>query len=157
MALKVFDLQCANGHVFEGWFASRESFDDQQERGLLSCPVCGGHKVERKLSAARINLGKGVARSEASAESSSNAAAMAPADSERVKAQARMLKKMREIVRSTENVGDRFAQEARSIQAGESEERAIRGTTTREEREALAEEGIGVVQIPDFLDDDRMQ
>jgi hypothetical protein len=64
---------------------------------------------------------------------------------------------MREFIRKTENVGDRFADEARKIHEGESEERPIRGTATQEERESLAEDGIAVVALPDFLDTDRMQ
>jgi hypothetical protein len=60
-------------------------------------------------------------------------------------------------VRSTENVGERFAAEARRMHAGEIEERAIRGTATPQERESLAQEGIAVMPIPDFLDDDRLQ
>ncbi|TCV01324.1 hypothetical protein EV686_10232 [Paracandidimonas soli] len=161
MALKVFDLQCANGHVFEGWFASRDAFEDQKARGLLNCPVCGGHDIERKLSAARINLGKGAAQAQtgsAAAKSGETISAMSvPAGSEMAKMQARLLRHLRAAVRATENVGDRFAEEARRIHSGESEERAIRGTATRKERESLAEDGIEVVPIPDFLDDDRMQ
>ena len=159
MALKVFDLQCVHEHVFEGWFASREAFDDQKAQGLLSCPVCGTHEIERKLSAARINLGKGSPGASASEpkNSGSTAAASAPSGADLAKVQAQMLKHLREMVKATENVGENFAQEARRIHAGESEDRAIRGTATKDERESLIEEGIAVMPIPDFLDDDRMQ
>jgi hypothetical protein len=71
--------------------------------------------------------------------------------------QAEVLKHIRQIVRSTENVGARFAQEARRIHDGEVTERPIRGTATPQEREELAEEGIAVMPIPAFLDDDRLQ
>ena len=71
--------------------------------------------------------------------------------------QAFVLQQMRELVSNTENVGERFAEEARRIHAGESDERPIRGIATREERESLAEEGIAVVSLPDFLDVDRLQ
>ena len=74
-----------------------------------------------------------------------------------VQMQAAVVQQMREFVRKTENVGDRFADEARRIHEGESDERPIRGTATREEREALVEEGIAVVALPDFLDTDRLQ
>ena len=67
------------------------------------------------------------------------------------------MQQMREFIRQTENVGDRFAQEARRIHEGDSDERPIRGTATREERESLAEDGIAVVALPDFLDTDRLQ
>ena len=68
-----------------------------------------------------------------------------------------MMRQIRQIVRNTENVGDQFASEARRIHDGEVQERAIRGTATAQEREALAEEGIAVLPIPDYLDDDRLQ
>ena len=71
--------------------------------------------------------------------------------------QAEVLRHIRQIVRSTENVGAKFAEEARRMHDGETEERAIRGTATPQEREQLAEEGIAVMPIPDFLDDDRLQ
>jgi hypothetical protein len=71
--------------------------------------------------------------------------------------QAAVMHQMREFVRKTENVGDRFADEARRIHEGESDERPIRGTATQQEREALAEEGIAVVALPEFLDADRLQ
>jgi hypothetical protein len=53
----VAELRCAQGHGFEGWFASREAFEDQSERGLVSCPRCGSQQLERRLSAPRLNLG----------------------------------------------------------------------------------------------------
>ncbi len=67
------------------------------------------------------------------------------------------MRHIRQIVRNTENVGEKFAEEARRMHDGETEERAIRGTATPEEREELAQEGIAVMPIPDFLDDDRLQ
>src|SRR5690606_16429895 len=57
MSLKVFDLQCEHGHVFEGWFASAEAYESQKGAGLLSCPVCNSSEVNRKVSAARLNIG----------------------------------------------------------------------------------------------------
>jgi hypothetical protein len=51
MSLKVFDLQCAQGHVFEGWFGSHADFDSQHSRGLITCPMCGNGVIEKKLSA----------------------------------------------------------------------------------------------------------
>lgn len=67
------------------------------------------------------------------------------------------MRHIRQIVRNTENVGEKFAEEARRMHDGETEERAIRGTATPGEREELAQEGIAVMPIPDFLDDDRLQ
>lgn len=171
MALKVFDLQCELGHVFEGWFSSDDNYESQQSRGLLSCPVCNSQKVVKKLTASRISRSRSrnlpapaVQQSAVPAALSSSAALSAqdrqlaaPDTGQLAQLQAQVMHKVREIVRNTENVGPRFAQEALRMHHGETAERAIRGTATPDEREALAEEGVTVLPIPDYLDDDCMQ
>ena len=135
--MKVLNLKCAHGHAFEGWFASNDAFDDQLGRGLVECPMCGDKAVVKQLSAPRLSLG--AARPEPAGP------AEAPqADAQR---QARWLNAMRELVATTEDVGDRFAHEARRIHHGDAPERGIRGQASREESDALAEEGIAVMQI----------
>ncbi len=81
----------------------------------------------------------------------------APAAGQMAQLQAEVMRHIRQMVRNTENVGARFAEEARRMHDGQAQERAIRGTATPEEREELAEEGIAVMPIPEFLDDDRLQ
>lgn len=176
MGLKVFDLQCEHGHLFEGWFGSHEDYDVQQARGLLTCPMCQSAVIQKRLSAPRINVGHFGAESRSSegASAAANAAvntgansgvnasrdmvlAASPEALQLAQIQAAIMQQMRELVRNTENVGAGFAQEARRIHEGESDERPIRGTATPEEREALAEDGIAVVGLPDFLDVDRLQ
>lgn len=157
MSLKVFDLQCEAGHVFEGWFASAAAFESQRDRGLLSCPVCESTQVKKMLSAPRLNVGKGrdaAAVDDAAPGQVPEGQAM-PA--EMAQLQAQVLQHMRQLLRTTDNVGDRFATEARRMHEGEIEHRAIRGTATREEQVELVEEGIAVMPIPAFLDDDRLQ
>ena len=163
MSLKVFDLQCGNGHVFEGWFSARNSFDQQASQGLLNCPVCGDDAIERKLSAPRINLGRkrqddslvsesaGLVTTDRGAE---NVAAESP---ELTEFQGKLLQHMRKLINSSENVGAAFAQEAMKIHNGEAQERAIRGSATADERRELLEEGIDVMPVPDFLNDDQLQ
>ncbi|MEY3992812.1 MAG: hypothetical protein RIS04_1575, partial [Pseudomonadota bacterium] len=89
--MKVLDLQCSHGHVFEGWFASHEDYESQRERGLLTCPVCEDAQVNKMLSAPRLNL------------------AQTPPQ----QMQAAMLKMVRHVMANTEDVGNRFAEEAR--------------------------------------------
>ncbi len=153
MALKVFDLECENGHVFEGWFSSHEDYEGQVAGGLLTCPLCNSQSITRRVSAARLN----VARS-----SDSTASAQARERHEEAEARARQLqaefiRHMRETIRSSEDVGERFAVEARRIHEGEAPQRVIRGVATQAEREALIEDGIPVMPVPAFLDDDRLQ
>jgi len=136
--MKVLNLQCSHGHGFEGWFASNEAFEAQLADGLVECPMCGGKEITKLLSAPRLNLG---AAKEAPAPQQ-------PGPQQEVAAQhGRWLRAVRELMASTEDVGDRFAAEARKIHYGEVKERGIRGQATREESEALAEEGIAVMQI----------
>jgi hypothetical protein len=161
MSLKVFDLQCEQGHVFEGWFGSADNYEAQQAKGLLSCPVCESTHISMKLSAPRLNVSHlkqaDAAPSSASPTAANATAVASPAAAQMSQLQAEVLKQIRQIVRSTENVGARFAEEARRIHDGEATERPIRGTATPQEREELAEEGIAVMPIPAFLDDDRLQ
>ena len=162
MGLKVCDLQCDNGHLFEGWFGSHEDYDSQEAQGLVTCPVCQSGSVVKRLSAPHLNVGHfGDAQEHvgvrASDSGSRELVAASPESGQLVQLQAAILQQMREFIRKTENVGARFADEARRIHEGSADERPIRGVATPEEREALAEEGIAVVALPDFLDTDRLQ
>jgi len=142
--LKVFNLHCEQGHAFEGWFASAEAFDAQLAGGQLQCPVCGSTAISKALSAPRLNLG-------AAPQQQRQVAAMPTAE----QMQALFLKMAREIVASTEDVGEKFAEEARRIHYKEAPERGIRGVTSKDEAEALEEEGIKVMPMPfaDLLKD----
>jgi len=158
--MKVLDLQCRQAHVFEGWFGSEDDFQDQRQRGLVQCPLCGDDHIEKRLSAPRLNLG---AREPVAATGSSGTPASpspvlsgAPLPSQLPfdasvlppALQAAWMQLARKIVASTEDVGGRFAEEARRMHHGEVEERAIRGQATAEEAVELLEEGIAVMPLP---------
>jgi hypothetical protein len=140
----IFDLLCGNGHAFEGWFASGAEFDRQKEARLVSCPVCDGSDIERRPSA-KVRVAKTPAAKPApapvTAARGEAIAGLPPA----------LLAKLREVVRNTEDVGDRFPEEARKIHYDEAPPRSIRGQASREEAEALAEEGIDFSQLPPIL------
>ena len=149
--MKVLDLQCRQGHAFEGWFASQEDYASQRERGLLTCPVCNDAEVSKKLSAPRLNLGRN-AEPAAPAPDAPQVPATAPA-AQAMPAlpqalQAAMLKMVRHVMANTEDVGTRFAEEARKIHYGEADNRNIRGQASREETEALLDEGIDILPLP---------
>jgi len=135
--MKVLNLQCSHSHSFEGWFASEDDFQGQLGRGLVECPMCGDTAVSKLLSAPRLNLG-------ASEPQPRRDVATVPDAS----LQAAWLKMARHVMANTEDVGERFAEEARRIHYGESEQRGIRGQASPKETEALLEEGIGVVPLP---------
>lgn len=152
--MKVLDLQCAQQHVFEGWFASEDDFAGQLSRGLVNCPACGDPHVQKMLSAPRLNLragrqeGSGAGHARSGGELRANSGAVAgPA----VAAfQAQMLQAMRQMVSAAEDVGDRFADQARAMHQGELEQRNIRGRATPAVAMELVEEGIDVLPLPDL-------
>ena len=135
--MKVFDLRCDSEHPFEGWFASGAEFDRQLGNGLVECPVCGSHAVRKLLSAPRLNLGA-VAPAEKQPVAMTNDASM----------QAMMLQLARHIQANTEDVGERFPEEARRIHYDEAPKRSIRGMASRDDAAQLADEGIEVMQVP---------
>ena len=130
----VFDLACAAGHVFEGWFGSSADYEAQQERGLVSCPFCGSARLNKAPMAPRL-AAKANSRPDPSAEAAKAALAEAA-------------KLQRKLLEKSEHVGDRFAREARAIHLGEAEARAIHGRASRADAERLADEGIPVAPLP---------
>lgn len=153
MSLKVFNLQCESGHLFEGWFASHDDYDDQKIRGLLTCPMCQSVSIQKMPSAPRLNFGKGVVPG--ITEAATTIASVT--QNEQFQLQAQALQQIRALITATENVGPRFADEARRIHEGEADQRAIRGTATLQERAELIEEGIAVVALPEFLTGEQLQ
>lgn len=151
--MKVLNLRCAQGHGFEGWFGSEDDFQAQRARRLVSCPMCGEAEVEKLPSAPRLNL-SGAREPAPPATQASGPAAPAQAESVAAAAgmpaelQALWMKAVHQVMASTEDVGERFPEEARRIHYGEAPHRGIRGQATPEERAALADEGIEVVPLP---------
>ena len=126
-----YDLRCANGDEFEAWFASISDYDKQAASGMVECPHCGSTHVEKAPMAPAVRTSRSVeARKE-------RAVAMA------------MAAKVREHIRDKfDYVGEKFAEEARKMHTGETEERAIWGEATPEEARELAEEGIPAAPLP---------
>ncbi|QHE92043.1 DUF1178 family protein [Pandoraea fibrosis] len=147
--MKVFDLRCAHEHTFEGWFGSEDDYLSQQARGLVTCPVCGDTAIVRMPSAPRLNLSGATARADAAPAAAQGAhEAVSGAIEAKRELQTLWMKAVRHVMANTEDVGSNFAEEARKIHYQEAPERNIRGTVSREETEALAEEGIDVMPLP---------
>lgn len=144
--MKVLNLQCGDQHDFEGWFASEDDFHQQLDRGLLSCPLCGDGQVRKMLSAPRLNLGKSPEKPLQPAGGSGQVEVGHAAPGSEL--QGRLLRAVRELMKQTEDVGERFADEARAMHQGEMEARSIRGQTTPEVAMELIEEGIDVMPLP---------
>lgn len=129
-----FDLQCENGHTFEGWFESSKAFDEQKKRSLVSCPVCNTMSVSKSLSSF------GIIKSSPS--------------SKKVQIdQQAVLKKIGKkfidfIEKNFDDVGIDFTKEALKIHYGVTEPRNIKGVSTQEDEKLLKEEGVDFIKIP---------
>lgn len=139
----VYDLKCGAGHRFEGWFGSAADFAGQREGGQLACPACSDERIERMPSATRINVG-------AVEKPQLPAVSEAPSEKKDAIAIAQMLysQMLDELLTKSEDVGKEFPEEARRIYYDESPARAIRGTATQAEHEAMVEEGIPIARLP---------
>jgi hypothetical protein len=139
----VLDLECAKAHQFEGWFASSEVFDQQCSQGLVSCPICGEQQVLRRPSAPHVarKVTGLITQQEASA----------PVDAPAVLNQ--LLEALRKHAEAADDVGERFAEEARNIHQGKTEARNIRGQTSIGEALDLLDEGIRILPIPATKED----
>lgn len=142
--MKVLNLCCAQGHGFEGWFASEDDFLGQNGRGDIECPLCADKAVTRLPSAPRLNLSSARAPEAVAASTAAAASGGLPAAGD---LQSRWLQAVQHALRNTEDVGERFPEEARRIHYGETTQRGIRGQASAEDRAALADEGIEVMTL----------
>lgn len=153
------------GHGFEGWFGSSSDYEDQLNRGLISCPICDNEQITKALMAPNVGMKsnqvnaavKPVPIDAPHGERAVLPAQPAPAQMpemspEFVEAAAAMMSEMRKAQQTIENecdnVGDAFAEEARKIHYGESKPRGIYGHTSDEQAEQLIDEGIEIAKMP---------
>jgi len=137
-----YALACEKGHEFEGWFAGSDDFDNQLQRGFLSCPICNSLQVSKTLMAPSVSTAR--------RKEERQTLAM---DAARKEALAKIREAVATIRASAEDVGDKFAEEARKIHYGEADERGIIGNASVQEAKALLEEGIDVAPLPLLPDD----
>jgi hypothetical protein len=134
-----FDLECSQGHLFEGWFQSIQSFEKQNAKKLVSCPYCDDTKVRKVLSPIRMKKTSSPEKSQDSPQ----------IDYQRL---------AREIVdymnKNFEDVGHDFAKEALKMHYGVQDKKNIRGAATEDEEEMLREEGVQFFKVPVPKDDD---
>lgn len=160
--MKVLNLCCSSDHRFEGWFASEDDYRSQAETGLVECPLCADKAVRRLPSAPHVLTSASRAAAtaprakESRASQASDAAAQSGADltksstspADPLTLQSAWLRAVQHVIAHTDDVGARFAEEARRMHYGEADERPIRGHATSDEARALHEEGIEVVSLP---------
>ena len=137
-----FGLVCETDHDFDAWFGSSEDFEKQTKRGLVTCPVCNSPKVQKSLMAPSVSTARKKEKMAVAQVSEVHKAALTE------------MRKIRDhIVDNSENVGDKFPDEARKIHYGEADERGIYGEASRDEVHSLLEEGIGIAPLPSVPED----
>jgi hypothetical protein len=137
-----YSLSCEKAHEFEGWFAGSADFDQQVERGLVSCPVCNSLQVAKALMAPSVSTARKQDEMRTLAMDTAQKAVLA-----------KVKETLAEIRANTEDVGERFPEEARKIHYGETDQRGIIGQATLQEAQALVEEGIDIAPLPVIPDD----
>lgn len=160
-----YALACGKGHEFESWFRNSDAYDEQRERGLVTCPTCGSSEIDKLLMAPRL------ARTERQRGKAAAAPVEAPPSPPQNPAQAdsapvaimsdrerelrSKLKELREhLTQNSDYVGTKFPEEARRMHYGEIEHRSIYGEASPDDAKALHEEGIEFHPLP-VLPDER--
>jgi len=134
----VFDLECPQGHIFEGWFDSHESFEEQNANDLVRCPYCDDSNIKKVMSPVAVKKSQPASLS----------------NQETIDYQ-RLAKEVVEYVKNnSEDVGAGFAAEALKIHYGVAEKRSIRGSATADEEKTLKDEGVDFVKVPFPVSDD---
>lgn len=136
-----FTLSCDSAHRFDAWFKSASAFEEQQERGIVTCPVCASTKVEKALMAPAVS------------RAGSDKVALASGHPDAAKLRQAMIALRKKVTSEADYVGDKFAEEARKIHFEEADPRGIYGEATREEVSELLDDGVDFLPLPQIPDD----
>jgi len=133
-----FDLECYHGHIFEGWFDSLKSFEEQNSKKMVVCPYCHDSNIKRVISPVAVKR-----------SIPENMTSQEPIDYRKL-----AMEVIDYIKKNSEDVGTKFAAEALKIHYGVAEQKSIRGSATDEEEKVLKEEGIEFFKVPMPKEDD---
>ena len=131
-----YNLKCKNDHEFESWFSNSEEFEKLSRKNLLECIYCSSKKISKSIMAPMVsNLKSDGEQIEILNKSFQN--------------EKNKLLKLRNFIENNfEFVEKDFGKRVREVYYDKKSKKAIYGTTTREEKEELAEEGIDLLSIP---------
>jgi hypothetical protein len=138
----IYNLICKKNHSFEGWFPNFEDFQKQADKKLISCPTCGSTKVEKVPHACAVHVKK------EEAAPVKNRVQNTPPKPSPAEFKEMLLRVHHYVKENFEDVGSRFAEEAKQIHKGEAEERPIHGTATVKDAKELADEGVPFIALP---------
>lgn len=133
-----YSLTCENDHKFDGWFRNAEAYDQQHERGIVTCPICTSQKVDKALMAPSVS------------RASSDKVSLSIGHPQHQELRAAMQALRNKVTSEADYVGDKFADEARKIHFKEVDPRGIYGEATREEVAGLVEDGVDFMPLPNI-------
>ena len=133
-----YALVCENAHKFEAWFRNAEAYEDQHARGIVTCPVCSSVSVDKALMAPSVS------------RSGSEKVSLSIGHPEHVQIREAMRALRQKVVSEADDVGDKFAEEARKIHFKDVEARGIYGEATRDEVASLIEDGVDFMPLPNL-------
>ena len=131
-----YNLKCQNGHEFKSWFSSSSEFDKLKKKNLLECIYCNSKNISKSIMAPSISVIKG------------KKIELKDVDKYFKHEKDQLMKIRKFIEKNFEYVGKDFSKKVREIYYDKKSKKTIYGTTTPEEREELAEEGIDLLSIP---------
>ena len=131
-----YNLKCHNEHEFESWISTSEEFEKLNKKKLLECIFCSSKKINKSIMAPMISSQK-------------NKNEQADIIDKNFKNEKDQLLKLRKFIeKNFDYVGKDFSKKVREVYYDNKSKKAIYGTTSPEEREELAEEGIDLLSIP---------
>ena len=148
-----YALICDQHHTFEGWFSNSGDFDAQKKRKLVSCPICNSLKVEKTLMAPQVSTTKARDKNLTPTPDHSLTATNSPTSAQYQQAIAEIRKMRDHVQANSENVGNKFPEEARKIHYGEADKRGIYGQASPNDVKELVEEGVEIMPFPELPED----
>lgn len=137
-----YSLNCVEGHRFDAWFRSSGDYDAQADHGMIECPSCGSHDIDKALMAPSVSIRDDTKPTEA----------VLLGDKEH-KLRGLIKAVREEVTKNAENVGPRFAEVARQMHDGEVEKTSVYGVASADEVKSLAEDGIEFQPLPSVPDE----
>ena len=131
-----YNLKCSGGHEFESWFSDSKEFDKLNKKKLLECIYCSSNKIQKSIMAPMVSGGKLKENS------------LGIVNEKLLNEKNELLQIRKYIEKNFEYVGDKFSQKVREVYYDKENKKTIYGTTTKEERDELAEEGIDLLSVP---------
>jgi hypothetical protein len=131
-----YNLKCHNDHEFESWFSDSNEFDNLKKKKLLGCIFCSSKEVSKSIMAPMVSGTK-----------DNNIEIKDLSDG--LKNEKKKLLQLRKFVETNfEFVGENFSSKVREVYYDKKNKKIIYGTTTKQEKKDLEDEGIKLLSIP---------